>query len=296
MVKNALLNFFKNLFFVFIPMGIVYLAFLVAGFAVIAALIESTGDLLSRLSELIHVSSEQSSVSVNEFLAYALGQLKWNGSLLDVLRQILSTDWIRTTVKGFFETLNASSEGFEAEFTVIIGDFAAQLKAYTATAGVICSVGLSLAVFATRFALRRRTAKRGVKKFLIAHTVVPVVQSVIVVASVVLFTVIRYYSLLVAVALIVLSGGVSLMTSWLIHRDETMRLKDILNAKNLLLHILSAAVIVLIVAAVFLLLCLLSPLFALLLTIPLAVYALAVADVNTDAYVLSMINASHDAA
>ena len=175
MIKNSLKNFAKNLVLLFIPMGIFYLFIIFAIIGLFSATMESLQNMLGELTELIHLSSEASSASVNQFLAYSLEQLNWNGSLLDVARQILSTDWLPTTAKGFFATLNASTEGFEEQFLAVVTEFKNSLGTIFTVVISILGIGILCANYATRFAVRKSVVKGGIKKFIVAHTVVPLV-------------------------------------------------------------------------------------------------------------------------
>lgn len=289
MIGNSLKNFFGNLVYLFIPMGIFYLFLLVTIFTLFGSAASELGRMLSSLSELIHLSAEQSSASVNDFLSYAFGRLDWNGGLIRVVRQILSTGWIGETAKGFFETLNASTEGFEEQFTAIVAGAKDALKMQLAWAVAVCALGLMLANYATRFAVRRKTARRGLKKFLIAHTLVPIAQNVLVFAALLFFALLRLYSLPLFVALALFSAALSLVTAWLIHRDRGLKLRDVVTVQNIFRHLASLGVILLIDLCAAVLLYLFSPIFAVLLMIPVALYSMNIADVNAESYICELV-------
>lgn len=289
MIKNSLKNFVKNLIYVFVPMGIFYLFLLLTVFGLIETLGGALGQMISDLAELIHASVEDSSAAVNDFLGYAFGQLKWDGNYAETLRQILSGEWLKSTLTGFFETLNASTEGFEAQCGEIVGAFHTKLVAGMSVAAVLCYIGITAANFATRFLLRRNTAKRGVKKFVIAHTLVPIAQTLILVGFFVLFLFIRLYSLLVFAALLVLMAVLSLTAPWLIHRDKNLKLKDVLTGKNVLSHLAVVGIMIAFVLALSAVLFLINSLLAVLLIVPFALYCFCIADVNTDSFVCSLV-------
>ena len=265
MIKNALKNFTKNLLLLFVPMGIFYLFLIIAIFGMFSAATGSAQKMLADLTELIHLSSEQSSASVNEFLAYSLGQLNWDGSLLNIARQILSSGWLQTTLNGFFQTLNASTAGFEGQMKAIIGDFLASMKAMLAAAFLTLSLGLVCANYATRFAVRRITVKGSVKKFIVAHTVVPLVESILLLVALCFFAVIKIYGTLLLFVLMIFTSGISLTASWLIHRDGMLGLKEVLTPKNIFSQLVAFGLILLIDVALAAVLFLINPLLAVLL-------------------------------
>ncbi len=288
MVKNLFRNLRDNFVYLFIPMGILYLFLLAALFFFFLAFAKSAGVMLGDLATLIHLSTEQSSASVNEFLSYSFGQLNWDGSLLEILRQILDTEWLEQTLVGFFATLNASTEGFEEEFTAIVTTFAGEVKAGLSLFAVLFALGVLAASYATRYAVRRRSAKRSLHKFLLAHTVVPFVQWALLLLSFALLFFISYYTLLVTAAAIVISSAISLLCSWVIYGGGKVKLQQVINFRNILSHLAAMGILIVLNVAVFAALYYLQPLFAFLLILPIVLFSLAVADVNTDAYVLSL--------
>lgn len=289
MIKNLFRNLRDNFVYVFIPMGIVYLFLLIALFALFFAFFRSASAMLADIADLIHLSAENSSASVNEFLAYSFGQLNWDASPLAILRQILDTNWLQKTLTGFIESLNASSEGFEEQFTAIVNTFAGEVKTGVSLFGAFFSLGVLAASYATRFAVRRRSAKRSLRKFLIAHTVVPLVQWVLLVLTVGLLFVISYYTLLVAAVSLLLSSAISLVSSWVVHSEGKLKLRETVTLRNALSHLGSLAILLVLTVAIGVVLYLIHPLLALLLILPMILYFSAIADVNTDAYVCSLL-------
>ncbi len=290
MYRTAFKNFFKNIVYIFVPMGIVYLFLLIALFALFYAFMGQTGEMLTALAELIKVSTEQSSADVSEFFAYAFEQIQWNGNFFDTLREILDTDWLSTTVRGFFETLNASTEGFDASANAIFSNYSAQISMDLSIAVSIASLGVTLANFMTGWLIRRSAAKRTFKKFIVAHTIVPLVQSAVIIVSTVLLSVIQYYSLLVFAAMVAISCAFSLTSSWLIHGKGKIDIREVLTPKNILQHVGILALSFLIDAVLAVLLFFVSPLLALLLMIPVFIYTFAIVDVNTDSYMLYLVD------
>ncbi len=289
MYRTAFKNFFKNIVYIFVPMGIVYLFLLIAIFTLFYAFVGQTGEMLAALIDLVKVSSEQSSADVSAFFAYAFEQIQWNGNFFDTLQEILDTEWLSTTVKGFFETLNASTEGFDASINAILSNYSAQLSMYFSIAVSIASLGVTLANFMTGWLIRRSAAKRTFKKFLVAHTVVPIVQSAVIIVSTALLSVIQYYTLLLFAAMAAISCAFSLTSSWLIHGKGKIGLKEVLTPRNIIKHIGILVLSFLMDVALAVLLFFVSPLLALLLMIPVFIYTFAIADVNTDSYMLYLV-------
>lgn len=289
MIKTSLKNFGKNLLYVFVPMGIVYLFLLIAVFSLIGALLGDASTTLDEIGSVIGSATQQSSTSVQEFLSYAFAQIDWRGNPLLAIKQILDTDWIQNTVKGFFATLNQSTEDFEEQITTILTTFKEKLFADIAVAAILCLLGILAANYATRFVLRSRVAKRNLKQFVVAHTLVPIVQSLLLIASLVLLATVQLYSLLVFVAFVALMGVVSICTSYLIYRDGSLKLKEVLTARNVLQHAAVSGIVTLIDIAVAIVLYFVNPLLDLLIMLPLIIYSANICDVNTDIFVIDLV-------
>lgn len=296
MVGNCVKNFFKNLIYVFVPMGIVYLFFLIACFVAIGSVVDIAGSAFSQAFALIRDSVDESSASVNAFLRYAFDQLKWEGSFIGMVVNAFRTRWLSTTIKGFFGTLAQSTEGFGEQVDLIMGNFSARLHALISGIAVLCVLGVIAANYLTRIVIRKRTAKPKFTKALLAYTVVPLVQALFVVASVVVLFVLKYYGLLVVAALILISCAFSLTASWIVHRSGGLRLKDVVTLKNILLHLASIGVILLINLVLAVALFFIDTLLAILIMIPLILYSLNIIGTNTDSMVCKMIEERRKAA
>lgn len=289
MILNSLKTFGRNLVYLFIAMGIIYLFLIIAAYIFLAATLQNLALSVNEISELIASSAEDSSVSVQDFLTYSFGKIDWQGNFFETLRQIFSTDWLTDTITGFFETLNASTEGFGDSLEEIILEFQSKTLTVLAVAAVIFFIGINLANFATKYAIRRRNVKRNFKKTVIAHTVVPILQSLILGGFLILLPFIQGYSFLVAFALLIIMIFIALIGSWIVHRDGKLKLRQVLTLKNVLLYLCVILIIILINIVADVALLFISPLLAILFMMPLAIYSFGVADVNTDIFVCSLL-------
>lgn len=289
MIKNALKNFGKNLLFVFVPMGILYLILLIAVFSLIGALTSNVGTTLNKLGTLIGTATQDSSNSVQDFLSYSFAQIDWHNNFFAIIKQILNTRWIQNTVKGFFATLNHSTEGFEEQFGTIIAEFKQKLVSDIAVAGVLCAVGVLAANYATRFVMRNRSAKRNNKHFVATQLLMPLGQSLLFIAALALLATLHWYSLIVFAAFVALIGVVSICTSYFTYRDDSLKIKEVLTARNVLKHAAVLGIITLINAAVAIVLYFINPLLDLLIMMPLVIYSANLCDVNTDLFVIELV-------
>lgn len=289
MIKTALKNFFKNLVYLFVAMGIVYLFLLLMLFGLVTAVGNNLVSLIRNMAELLQTSVDFSSASVADYLAYAYGQIDWSANFFSVLRQVLETRWISGTLKGFLETLKVSVEGFDEKLGAVLSAFVNRLLLDVILAAVFFFIGLLLANFATGALVRHRSAKKGFKKFLLARFVVPVAQTLVIALSIVIFSFIHLYAILVVIGSLCLLGVLSLLSSWIVHRDGDLKLKDVLTTKNVFMHLAVIAIILLIDAVIAVGLVFLNPILAVLLLIPIVIYSFNIIEVNTDSYVIMLV-------
>ncbi len=285
MVKNSMRNFLRNIALVFVPMGVFYLFLVVAMLLFASSTLQNVSGTISGFVKLVGESADNSSASVKQFFEYAFARIDWNGNFLSIVRQIIDTSWITETFKGFFATLSASSEGFDAQVAALVNNFTSTLKADIGVLASLTALGVVCANLLIRFLLRRRTARRNLKSFIISHTLVPLFESAMLVVAILLMWLLKWYALLLYVALTALWAVASLFNSWLIFRDGKVKPKQILTVENILSHIIVCVIMLVIVAAVFVALWFVNPIVSILVTIPVFIYAVNIIDVNTDSYV-----------
>lgn len=292
MVKNSLKNFGKNLVYSFVPMGTVYLFMLLAIAIFVSSALQNLSVTLNKIVETVGASMEQSSASVDDFLAYAFGRIDWNGNFFGILKKIVDMNWVSETVKGFFETLSASTEGFDAQINGIVSAFFDKMSVDIGVAVSLVAVGVWVANSVTRYVLRRRTAKRGIRNFLIAHTLVPFVQSIVVFVAGILFAFIKWFAILALFGAVALWAVVSLMNSYLIYcgKDVPITLKDVITRRNVISHLLVALIVLAIDIVLFVALWFIKPILSVLIIVPFLIYSINIVDLGSDSYVLGLVN------
>lgn len=289
MIGTSLKNFVKNISLVFVPMGVFYLFLVVAMLLFASSTLQNVSGTISGFVKLLGESVDNSSASVKQFFEYAFEQIDWNGNFFSIVRQIVDTGWITKTFSGFFATLSASSEGFDAQVATLVNSFTSTLKADISVLATLTVLGVVCANLLMRFLLRRRAAKRNLRTFILSHTLVPLVQSLMPIVAGILMWLLKWYALLPYLALVALWAVVSIINSWLIYRDGTVRLKDVLTVGNVFSQLVVCVIMLVIVVVVFTALWFVNPIISILVTIPVFIYAVSVIDVNTDSYVCTYI-------
>lgn len=290
MLKTGLKNFFKNFIYIFVPMGIIYLFAILFTYGFVFNCIKDLGVMLNDTLHLVEQSVESSGSEIQDFIAYAEGQIDWNAGLLSIIKQIIDTNWLNSTVTGFFETLDVSVVGFSDSILLIINRFTDSVIAGLIVGLVIFFIGVALANFLTGYLLRRKTAKRTAKQFLVNWLLNPVFNALLGTALLWITTIIKGYALLLVIAVVLVSVIMSLTFSWLIYKDKYLKWKNVVNSKNVALCIATAIIIVGIDIAIFFLTAIFSVAIAILLLVPLLIYSFKIIDFNADSYILSVVN------
>lgn len=289
MIKTALKNFFGSIIYIFVPMGIIYLFVLFALFAFVLSFVGSAATMIGELSVLINDTALQTGSSVTDFVVYACKQLTWDGNIFHFIGQIVDTNWVEGTVREFLAILNVSSEAFTDSFLVVVREFTGSVKAAIGFSITLCVLGFVLANYATGFVVRRKNARRGLKKWVIANTVLPLVESIVLGGLAALTAVISYFAILVFVVTVFAYAFLALASSWIVYSEKKIPLKEVVTVRNMLSMLASMGVIILLVAILFVGIMILNFLLAVLVILPILLYALNIIKVNTDAYVIGLV-------
>ena len=289
MIRSSLKTFFKNLIFVFVPMGIVYFFFVLILFGLVQSVLSEAVGTLGRLAELLQVSVGDAETTVYDYFSYAFAQIDWNANFFDVIREVLDSGWLYSTLVGFLDTLNVSVEGFGAQAYGIVGDFAAAVATNFAVSLIAFILSLLLANFVTRWVLRSGNAKRGIGKKIIAWIVQSTVVAAVLGVAVFLTALWAPGAAVMAAVYIVVISFTAMLSAWLIHGRGKVKFRAAVNGRNMTGYFLSSVLIIAVCAAVLALIWLLfGILAAVLAALPVLIYAGNIIGVNADAYVLSL--------
>lgn len=289
MIRSSLKTFFKNLIFVFVPIGIIYFFFVLIFFGLVQAVFSEAVNALGRLAELLQTSVGDAETTVYDYFSYAFAQIDWNANFFDVIRTVLDSGWLYNTLVGFLDTLNVTVEGFGDQAYGIVGDFAAAVAANFAVSLIAFVFVLLLANFVTRWVLRRENAKRGIGKKIIAWLVQSTVVAAVLGVAVFLTALWAPGAAVMAAVYIVVISFTAMLSAWLIHGRGKVKFRAAVNGRNMTGYFLSSVLIIAVCAAVLALIWLLfGILAAVLAALPVLIYAGNIIGVNADAYVLSL--------
>ncbi len=285
MLKKALKNYFSSALYIFVAMGIIYLILIIVVFLFVMNTVQNLGVMFGDISDLIGNSVSLSGNAVEEFIDYTVDKIDWNADFVSIVKQIMDTNWIKTSVEGFLHTLNVSTENFTTEFDIILQNCLGSVITNLVVAISLLFAGVYFAGVATGYLVRRKTAKKNIKQVILNFIFSPLFLALTVFVLMWLAMLIKGYVLILLVVLGLVYEAISLTQAWFIYGRGKIKYKQAVNLKNVGSNVLAAVIIIAIVIALFVLLSFISKFIAVLVIVPVAVYSVNIIGVNADSYI-----------
>ncbi len=285
MLKKALKNYFSSALYIFVAMGIIYLILIIVVFLFVMNTVQNLGVMFGDISDLIGNSVSLSGNAVEEFIDYTVDKIDWNADFVSIVKQIMDTNWIKTSVEGFLHTLNVSTENFTTEFDIILQNCLGSVITNLVVAISLLFAGVYFAGVATGYLVRRKTAKKNMKQVILNFIFSPLFLALTVFVLMWLAMLIKGYVLILLVVLGLVYEAISLTQAWFIYGRGKIKYKQAVNLKNVGSNVLVAVIIIAIVIALFVLLSFISKFIAVLVIVPVAVYSVNIIGVNADSYI-----------
>lgn len=285
MLKKALKNYFSSALYIFVAMGIIYLILIIVVFLFVMNTVQNLGVMFGDISDLIGNSVSLSGNAVEEFIDYTVDKIDWNADFVSIVKQIMDTNWIKTSIEGFLHTLNVSTENFTTEFDIILQNCLGSVITNLVVAISLLFAGVYFAGVATGYLVRRKTAKKNMKQVILNFIFSPLFLALTVFVLMWLAMLIKGYVLILLVVLGLVYEAISLTQAWFIYGRGKIKYKQAVNLKNVGSNVLAAVIIIAIVIALFVLLSVISKFIAVLVIVPVAVYSVNIIGVNADSYI-----------
>lgn len=285
MLKKALKNYFSSALYIFVAMGIIYLILIIVVFLFVMNTVQNLGVMFGDIFDLIGNSVSVSGNAVEEFIDYTVDKIDWNADFVSIVKQIMDTNWIKTSVEGFLHTLNVSTENFTTEFDIILQNCLGSVVTNLVVAISLLFAGVYFAGVATGYLVRRKTAKKNIKQVILNFIFSPLFLALTVFVLMWLAMLIKGYVLILLVVLGLVYEAISLTQAWFIYGRGKIKYKQAVNLKNVGSNVLAAVIIIAIVIALFVLLSFISKFIAVLVIVPVAVYSVNIIGVNADSYI-----------
>lgn len=287
-IKSNLQIFFKNILYVFIPMGIVYLAILVFLYNFITSSAQDVMNLINQISSLVGEQVDVGSESVVAYLNSVLQQINFHGSVADVLIQLFDGSFLKNAINGLLELLFENFDGAQGDINNLVNQTVNSLVRNLTVNLVLILLSIPVSSLLTSMAIRRSSARKTLPQKIISYIVKPI-TFVFYTAIVFFFGALWSPSIFITLFIIlILNSYVSLFQAYVIYNDRHIKFREIVTLKNALFFFLSDVIIFAIVVLLVILFYLLfNVLYALILAIPFFIYTTNILSVGTEAYVYS---------
>lgn len=290
MIKNSFRNFFKNLAYIFVPMGIFYFGALLTIFYFSRNFLINVTDAGNELITYINANASTSEIAIKDFIDYAINQINWNNNIYEVIKEIINKNWINNTINGFLNTLNVSGSGLTNEINSIINVFSVSVK--NALYISISSLGIFIffSTILTRYILSKETINQTFKEKILGYIIKPIVSLIMITLILFINSLIGGYALIVLLIYLILDAYFSLFTSWFIYKNKGLKLKEVMNIKNTSKSLLSTFLIIGFTILIALIFAYINLNVGILITIPLVIYSLNIISINSESYVKNLVN------
>ncbi len=285
MIFNSIKNFFKNIIYVFVTMGIFYLGVLLTLFFFIENFLGAISLTGTDLVAVINENFSNGEIALKDFIDYASNQINWNNNIYEIVDEIMSKDWINSTINGFLNTIEVSTSEVSNEVNLIINDFMSQTQSYFITSIVFLIISILVATIITRVVIFKETVKETFKEKLLGYIIRPIILLVIIYLMVLINKLIGAYTIIVLFVHLMLDAYFSLFSSYLIYKNKDLKLKTVMNLKNASTSLISSALIIVFTIILSTLFSLINLTLGVLITIPLVIYSINIMSINAESYV-----------
>ena len=289
MLKLSLKNYFKCLLHVFVPLGCIFLGLLFGAYTFFGVVSEQLAYVKEEIPKLL-TGVEADFDELWSFVIGSARELSWKNPIQTVV-MLLKGEWLTEKIATFLGMTTADAAQLLSSLQNVLQTVGGALKGGLAAFGVQVMLGVLLGYFVTNFFVRRSTVKRGFWKFVLVSLLDSFLSATLVAVTVYLLTLWSPGALISSVVSMFLYGFVSLLEAYVIHGRNEIPFKTVVNAKNCFLLQLAQTIIFAISAVIVLIIYLITNwLVALAIGLSVAIIALLVANVNAEAYVVSLTN------
>lgn len=293
MIKQGIINFFKNLKYFFTPLGALALGLIFGLSVLIPGIISSVSTLANEVQTILSDTTIDFTALENSIIS-AIQSLDW-GSPLDAIGTMLNSDWLVSTLNDCVDSFVEITEVYATQFNVAVNTFTHDIAISFAALIAFLVLGLIGGFFLTKWLIRRNIAKRSLWKFLLHSFVDSILSSTLVATCVWLISVWKPSIFISSVISVLLFGFISLLEAYIVHAWKKTDIKRIVNLKNIFQLFLTDAIILVLVGVFVQLIVLLTNTFAgLSVGIVLMEIAFIVIGLNAESYVKMIVKDSDE--
>ena len=286
MVKQGIKNYFGCLKYIFTSLGAMFLGMMIGLSIFVPAIMSAASDLADGVKN-IAAGVNLDFGAIWGHVWTAIRSLDWNNP--DVaLKTVFSAKWMNDILTFSLQSLLGTDfETFKTLIEGVVAAFISDVIRYAIVFVVWWILGFIVGYMLTKFFIRRDIARRSLWKFLLTG----IVNSVLSVAFVALLTVVFFaWKPSVVIAVIVampIVGMFALLQAYLVYGRGKVKLKQIVNLKNVGLFMLTVLIIFAISVCIILIATAINLVLGVFIGLSVIVIALTVVSMNAESYVIS---------
>lgn len=288
MIKQGIINFFKNLKYFFTPLGALALGLIFGLSVAIPRTVSSVSDFAGSVQSILSDATIDFTALENSIIS-AIQSLDWS-TPLDAIGTMISSDWLMNTLNDCVGSFVEITDVYATQFKAAVNSFTHDIAICFAKLIVFLVLGLIGGFFLTKWLIRRNIAKRSLWKFLLHSFVDSILSSTLVAMCVWLLSVWKPSIFISSVISVLLFGFISLLEAYIVHAWKKTDIKRIVNVKNIFQLFLTDAIILVLVGVFVQLIVLLTNTFAgISVGIVLIEIAFIVIGLNAESYVKTIV-------
>ena len=284
MIKQSIVNFFKNLKYFFTPLGTLFLGlifgvfFLYSGFKV----------QVNQATTEIQMITQETNISINDLkdcVIESFADVPWEDPI-EAIKLITSSEWLNGTLK---ENISNTIDNYQLYASDIENAVVNAVSGYIKyiVIFVICAIfGFISGFFLTKFLIRRNIAKRNFWKFVLVTMLDSVLTIGVATLSMWLTLLWKPSIIFTSLVGIIIYGFISLFEAYIIHGYKKIPLKQVVNIKNSFLLFISNILIYIISFTISSFVIAITNAFVgVFIALPLVIVGIIVISLNAEAYI-----------
>ncbi len=293
MIGQGLKNYLKNLKFIFNPLGTIALGFVIGLSLLIPLAVGAINTMVESVKE-IFTNANVDFVAVKDSLIKAFQTLNWNEPM-EAVKLMLSRDWLMQTLQICLTSFVGSMDVYTVPLTEVINTFCNTLIGGFVGLVVFVILGVIGGYFLVKCLVRRNSAKRTFKKYILANLIDNLLSFLLIFICVWLYTIWKYSVFITSIIIFILFGFIALIEGYFVHGNGEVKFIEVVNFKNII-KLFAVDLIILAITALFVgeLIAITNILVGIFVGIALVQIAFAVLDLNAETYVISLVGKKLD--
>lgn len=230
MIKQGIINYFKNLKYFFTPLGTLALGLIFGISVFIPGVIASVSAFSNEVQAILSDTSIDFSALKGSVLS-AIQSLDWREPL-DAVQTMTSSEWLMNTLNSCVSSFVESADVYAMQFGEAIATLTGELAVSVFIVFLFVMLGLIGGFFLTKWLVRRNMAKRSLWKYFLHAFVDSLLSATLVSLCAWLVTIWKPNALISTIISISLFGFISLFEAYIVHAWKKVGIKEIITAKN----------------------------------------------------------------